>query len=161
MISQGIGDRVQLIGDDLFVTNTQRIERGIVERSANSVLIKVNQIGTLSETLAAVTMAANAGWTSVMSHRSGETEDATIADLAVATGCGQSEARRTRAQRPHVEVQPVAAHRGRVGADGGLRRLVRAQGAGGRHDNKAKNKRDGANDHLTPRRRTPLVNCPL
>jgi enolase len=90
MLSQKIGDRVQLVGDDLFVTNTKRIERGIVERSANSVLIKVNQIGTLTETLEAVTMAANAGWTSVMSHRSGETEDATIADLAVATGCGQA-----------------------------------------------------------------------
>jgi enolase len=90
MLSQRIGDRVQLVGDDLFVTNTKRIERGIVERSANSVLIKVNQIGTLTETLEAVTMAANAGWTSVMSHRSGETEDATIADLAVATGCGQA-----------------------------------------------------------------------
>jgi enolase len=90
MLSQRIGDRVQLVGDDLFVTNTKRIERGILERSANSVLIKVNQIGTLSETLAAVDMAHNAGWTAVMSHRSGETEDATIADLAVATGCGQA-----------------------------------------------------------------------
>ncbi len=89
-LSQRIGDRVQLVGDDLFVTNTKRIERGIIERSANSVLIKVNQIGTLTETLEAVTMASNAGWTSVMSHRSGETEDATIADLAVATGCGQA-----------------------------------------------------------------------
>jgi enolase len=89
LLSQRIGDRVQLVGDDLFVTNTQRIERGIVERSANSVLIKVNQIGTLTETLEAVAMASGAGWTSVMSHRSGETEDATISDLAVATGCGQ------------------------------------------------------------------------
>lgn len=90
MLSQRIGDRVQLVGDDLFVTNTKRIERGIVERSANSVLIKVNQIGTLTETLAAVEMAHKAGWTAVMSHRSGETEDVTIADLAVATGCGQA-----------------------------------------------------------------------
>jgi enolase len=90
MLSQRIGDRVQLVGDDLFVTNTKRIERGILERSANSVLIKVNQIGTLTETLAAVEMAHRAGWTAVMSHRSGETEDATIADLAVATGCGQA-----------------------------------------------------------------------
>jgi enolase len=89
LLSQRIGDRVQLVGDDIFVTNTKRIERGILERSANSVLIKVNQIGTLTETLEAVAMASNAGWTSVMSHRSGETEDATIADLAVATGCGQ------------------------------------------------------------------------
>jgi enolase len=90
MLSQRIGDRVQLVGDDLFVTNTKRIERGIRERSANSVLIKVNQIGTLTETLEAIQMAANAGWTSVISHRSGETEDTTIADLAVATGAGQA-----------------------------------------------------------------------
>ncbi len=90
MLSQRIGDRVQLVGDDLFVTNTKRIERGIRERSANSVLIKVNQIGTLTETLEAIAMARDAGWTSVMSHRSGETEDSTIADLAVATGVGQA-----------------------------------------------------------------------
>jgi enolase len=90
MLSQRIGDRVQLVGDDLFVTNTKRLERGIRERSANSVLIKVNQIGTLTETLEAIQMASNAGWTSVISHRSGETEDTTIADLAVATGAGQA-----------------------------------------------------------------------
>lgn len=90
LLSQRIGDHVQLVGDDLFVTNTKRIERGIRERSANSVLIKVNQIGTLTETLEAIAMASSAGWTSVMSHRSGETEDATIADLAVATGVGQA-----------------------------------------------------------------------
>jgi len=90
MLSQRIGDRVQLVGDDLFVTNTKRIERGIRERSANSVLIKVNQIGTLTETLEAISMAHDAGWTAVMSHRSGETEDTTIADLAVATGVGQA-----------------------------------------------------------------------
>jgi enolase len=90
MLSQRIGDRVQLVGDDLFVTNTKRLERGIRERSANSVLIKVNQIGTLTETLETIQMASNAGWTSVISHRSGETEDTTIADLAVATGAGQA-----------------------------------------------------------------------
>jgi len=90
MLCRRIGDRVQLVGDDLFVTNTKRIERGIRERSANSVLIKVNQIGTLTETLEAIRMASEAGWTSVMSHRSGETEDTTIADLAVATGVGQA-----------------------------------------------------------------------
>ncbi len=90
LLTRRIGDRVQLVGDDLFVTNTKRIERGILERSANSVLIKVNQIGTLTETLEAIAMASGAGWTSVMSHRSGETEDSTIADLAVATGCGQA-----------------------------------------------------------------------
>ncbi|MEX0750794.1 MAG: phosphopyruvate hydratase, partial [Dehalococcoidia bacterium] len=90
VLSQRLGERVQLVGDDLFVTNTRRIERGIRERSANSVLIKVNQIGTLTETLEAIRMASDAGWTSVMSHRSGETEDTTIADLAVATGIGQA-----------------------------------------------------------------------
>jgi enolase len=84
-----IGDRVQLVGDDLFVTNTERLKRGIDTGVANSILIKVNQIGTLTETLAAIRMAREAGYTAVMSHRSGETEDVTIADLAVATGCGQ------------------------------------------------------------------------
>jgi enolase len=88
-LTERLGDRVQLVGDDLFVTNTQRLERGIQTGTANSILIKVNQIGTLSETLAAIDMARQAGYTAVMSHRSGETEDTTIADLAVATGCGQ------------------------------------------------------------------------
>ena len=84
-----LGGKVQVVGDDIFVTNTQRIQRGIDIGCANSVLIKVNQIGTLTETRAAMALAAQAGWTSVVSHRSGETEDTTIADLAVATGCGQ------------------------------------------------------------------------
>lgn len=84
-----LGDTVQLVGDDLFVTNTKRLQRGIDEGSANAVLVKVNQIGTLSETLAAVEMAQKAGWGVVFSHRSGETEDTTIADLAVATNAGQ------------------------------------------------------------------------
>jgi enolase len=84
-----IGDKVQLVGDDLFVTNVSRLSRGIEKGIANSILIKVNQIGTLTETIAAVNMAHNAGYTSVMSHRSGETEDNTIADLAVALNCGQ------------------------------------------------------------------------
>ncbi|MCG9894273.1 MAG: phosphopyruvate hydratase, partial [Fimbriimonadaceae bacterium] len=84
-----IGDRVQLVGDDLFVTNVTRLSRGIETGTANSILVKVNQIGSLTETLAAVDMATRAGYTSVMSHRSGETEDSTIADLAVATNCGQ------------------------------------------------------------------------
>ncbi len=84
-----IGDRVQLVGDDLFVTNPERLKMGIEKGLANSLLVKVNQIGTLTETLTAVDMATRAGFTSVMSHRSGETEDATIADLAVATNCGQ------------------------------------------------------------------------
>ncbi|MFI5009200.1 MAG: phosphopyruvate hydratase [Solirubrobacterales bacterium] len=88
-LTERLGERVQLVGDDLFVTNTARLARGIEQGVANSILIKVNQIGTLTETLAAVAMAREAGYTAVMSHRSGETEDTTIADLAVATGCGQ------------------------------------------------------------------------
>ena len=84
-----IGKQVQLVGDDLFVTNVKRLSDGIKKGVANSILIKVNQIGTLTETLAAVDMAQRAGYTAVMSHRSGETEDSTIADLAVATNCGQ------------------------------------------------------------------------
>ena len=88
-LTDRIGDRVQLVGDDLFVTNTERLSRGIDSGVANSILIKVNQIGTLTETLEAIRMAREAGYTAVMSHRSGETEDVTIADLAVATGCGQ------------------------------------------------------------------------
>jgi enolase len=88
-LTERIGDRVQLVGDDLFVTNTERLKRGIEAKVANSILIKVNQIGTLTETLDAIAMAREAGYTAVMSHRSGETEDVTIADLAVATGCGQ------------------------------------------------------------------------
>ncbi|TVZ23937.1 enolase [Dokdonia sp. Hel_I_63] len=88
-LTDKIGDKVQLVGDDLFVTNVERLSRGINEGIANSILIKVNQIGTLTETIAAVNMAHNAGYTSVMSHRSGETEDNTIADLAVALNCGQ------------------------------------------------------------------------
>ena len=88
-LTERLGDRVQLVGDDLFVTNTERLKRGIDAGVANSILIKVNQIGTLTETLAAIDMAREAGYTAVMSHRSGETEDTTIADLAVATGCGQ------------------------------------------------------------------------
>jgi enolase len=88
-VTDAIGDKVQLVGDDIFVTNVERLGRGIATGTANSILIKVNQIGSLTETLAAVAMATRAGYTSVMSHRSGETEDATIADLAVATNCGQ------------------------------------------------------------------------
>jgi enolase len=89
MLTAKIGDKIQLVGDDLLVTNVKFLERGIKEKSANSILIKVNQIGTLTETLNAIAMAHKAGWTCVMSHRSGETEDSTIADLAVATNCGQ------------------------------------------------------------------------
>ena len=88
-LTEQIGQRIQLVGDDLFVTNTERLRRGIDEGVANSILVKVNQIGTLTETLEAMGMANDAGYSAVMSHRSGETEDTTIADLAVATGCGQ------------------------------------------------------------------------
>ncbi len=88
-LTDKVGDKVQLVGDDLFVTNVTRLKRGIDNNTANSILIKVNQIGTLTETIAAVNMAHNAGYTSVMSHRSGETADNTIADLAVALNCGQ------------------------------------------------------------------------
>ena len=88
-LTQRLGEKVQLVGDDLFVTNSQRLRRGIDQRAANSILVKVNQIGTLTETLDAIKLARETGYSAVMSHRSGETEDVTIADLAVATGCGQ------------------------------------------------------------------------
>ncbi|NIP23885.1 MAG: phosphopyruvate hydratase [Phycisphaerae bacterium] len=88
-LTKKLGDKIQLVGDDLFVTNTRRLAKGIKLNSANSILIKLNQIGTLTETFEAINMARKAGWTAVISHRSGETEDSTIADLAVATGVGQ------------------------------------------------------------------------
>ena len=89
ILTEKIGGRCQLVGDDLFVTNVKYLERGIKERAANSILVKVNQIGTLTETLQAVEMAHRAGYTAVISHRSGETEDSTIADIAVAVNAGQ------------------------------------------------------------------------
>ena len=89
MMTERLGKKVQLVGDDLFVTNTRRLSKGIAQDTANSILVKVNQIGTLTETLEAVEMAKQAGYTAVISHRSGETEDATIADIAVATNAGQ------------------------------------------------------------------------
>ena len=92
LLMEKLGDRVQLVGDDLYTTNTTRILRGVQERASNSILIKLNQIGTLTETLDAIEMAGNAGWSSVISHRSGETEDTTIADLAVAIAAGQIKA---------------------------------------------------------------------
>ena len=88
-LNERLGSKVQLVGDDLFVTNTKILKEGIDKRVANSILIKINQIGTLTETFAAIEMAKRAGYTAVISHRSGETEDATIADIAVATNCGQ------------------------------------------------------------------------
>jgi enolase len=89
MLTKELGGSVQLVGDDLFVTNVERIKTGIAKGASNSVLIKVNQIGSLTETLDSVELAQRTGWTTVISHRSGETEDAFIADLAVATGSGQ------------------------------------------------------------------------
>jgi enolase len=89
LLTAALGKACQLVGDDLFVTNVKRLAEGIANHYANSILVKVNQIGSLTETLAAVEMAHKAGFTAVMSHRSGETEDSTIADLAVATNCGQ------------------------------------------------------------------------
>ena len=88
-LTAALGSRVQLVGDDLFVTNVERLAQGIEQRAANAILVKVNQIGTLSETLDTVRLAHTSGFAAVMSHRSGETEDVTIADLAVATNCGQ------------------------------------------------------------------------
>jgi enolase len=89
LLCQRIGDRVQLVGDDLLVTNVERLKRAIDERAANSILIKLNQIGSLTETMSAIQMAQRASWTAVVSHRSGESEDVTIADLVVATNAGQ------------------------------------------------------------------------
>ncbi len=123
-LTEVLGKRVQLVGDDLFVTNTERLRRGIEEGTANSILIKVNQIGTLSETLEAIELAHRAGMTTVMSHRSGETEDNTIADLAVASNCGQiktgSLARSDRTAkynqliRIEAELGPAARYAGRT-----------------------------------------------
>jgi enolase len=89
LLTKKLGDRCQLVGDDLFVTNVEYLRRGIAEKAANSILVKVNQIGTLTETLDAIEMAHKAGFTAVISHRSGETEDTTIADIAVAVNAGQ------------------------------------------------------------------------
>ena len=89
LLTDKIGERVQLVGDDLFVTNVEKLSKGIANKTANSILIKVNQIGTLTETISAVRMAQKAGYTAVISHRSGETEDTTISDLAVALNTGQ------------------------------------------------------------------------
>ena len=123
-LTAALGDRVQLVGDDLFVTNVERLARGIEAGVANSILVKVNQIGTLTETLETVDLATRRGYTSVMSHRSGETEDTTIADLAVATGCGQIKtgaparsdrvAKYNRLLRIEAALGETAAYRGRA-----------------------------------------------
>ena len=118
----------QLVGDDLFVTNTERLREGIDKGVANSILVKVNQIGSLTETLEAVEMAHSAGYTAVMTHRSGETEDSTIADLAVATNCGQIKTGSLARSDRTGQVQPADAHRGGTGQAGALcgRSILRA-----------------------------------
>ena len=122
LLTERLGERVQLVGDDLFVTNPERLRRGIELGVGNSILVKVNQIGTLTETFEAVRLARDNGYTAVMSHRSGETEDTTIADLAVATGCGQIKtgapsrsdrvAKYNQLLRIEEELGPVAAYLG-------------------------------------------------
>ena len=120
-----VGGRCQLVGDDLFVTNVDRLSTGIAKGVANSILIKVNQIGSLTETLAAVDMASRAGYTSVMSHRSGETEDTTIADLAVATNCGQIKTGSLSRSDRLGQIQPTNTDRRRIGLCGILCRKKR------------------------------------
>ena len=121
-LTDKIGDKVQLVGDDLFVTNVERLQRGIDEGIANSILIKVNQIGTLTETIDSIQLAGRNNYTAVSSHRSGETEDATIADLAVALSTGQIKTGFGQSQRPNGQVQPVASHRRVVGRRRAVRR---------------------------------------
>ena len=125
LLTDLIGNKCQLVGDDLFVTNVTRLADGIKRGLANSILIKVNQIGTLTETLAAVEMAHKAGYTAVMSHRSGETEDSTIADLAVATNCGQIKTGSLARSDRTAKYNQLAAHRGRTGPAGEICRARR------------------------------------
>jgi enolase len=130
-LSDAVGGRVQLVGDDLFVTNTARLATGIERGIANSVLVKVNQIGSLTETLDTVELATRNGYTSVMSHRSGETEDTTIADLAVATNCGQIKtgaparsdrvAKYNQLLRIEADLGEAAVYRGRAALARGVR----------------------------------------
>ena len=127
-LTRAVGDRVQLVGDDLFVTNTRDLRRGIEMAAGNAILIKVNQIGTLTETLEAIELARRNGYRYIISHRSGETEDPFIADLAVATRAGQIKTGQRQPQRSHGQVQPVAAHRRRPGQRGripGKKRILK------------------------------------
>ena len=110
-----VGDRIQIVGDDLLVTNPERVRRAIKEKACNALLVKLNQIGTLTETIEAVETCHRAGWRAVTSHRSGETEDSTIADLAVALEHGPDQDRRSRPFRPGCQIQPTDAHRRRTG----------------------------------------------
>jgi len=128
LLTERLGNDLQLVGDDLFVTNPARLREGIDAGLANALLVKVNQIGTLSETIAAMATASEAGYRNVMSHRSGETEDTTIADLAVGTSCGQGEDRCAEPQRSRGQVQPVAADRGGTGRGCPLRTPLRGCG---------------------------------
>ena len=114
LLTERLGRKVQLVGDDLFVTNTKKLAEGIEQGIANSILIKVNQIGTLTETFDAIEMAKRAGYTAVVSHRSGETEDATIADIAVATNAGQIKTGAPVSYRPYRKIQPTSSHRRRA-----------------------------------------------
>ena len=124
LLTEALGDDVQLVGDDLFVTNTKRLQKGIDGGIANSILVKVNQIGTLTETLDAVELAQRNRYTAVISHRSGETEDATIADIAVATNAGQIKTGSASPLRPDRQVQPAPPHRGGARRRGDLRAQV-------------------------------------
>ncbi len=127
-----LGTKLQLVGDDLFVTNVERLGRGIKEQSANALLVKVNQIGSLTETLDSVDLAHRSGFRCMMSHRSGETEDTTIADLAVATNCGQIKTGAPGPLRARREVQPAAPHRGGARRRGSLRRWAPSRASGRR-----------------------------
>jgi enolase len=116
LLTQKLGNKIQLVGDDLFVTNVTRLQKGITDNIANSILVKVNQIGTLTETINAVNLAHRNAYTSVMSHRSGETEDVTIADLAVALNCGQiktGSASRTDRIAKYNQLLPIAIYPGK------------------------------------------------
>ena len=121
-LTEALGERVQLVGDDIFCTNTDLLARGIEEGVANAILIKVNQIGTLTETLQCIELARSHGYGAVISHRSGETEDTFIADLAVASGVRADQDGHGVAHRPRREVQPAAAHRRGAGRRGSLSR---------------------------------------
>src|SRR5262249_52374058 len=129
LLTEEIGKKCQLVGDDLFVTNVVRLSEGIKRGLANSILVKVNQIGTLTEALAAVEMAHEAGYTAVMSHRSGETEDATIADLAVATNCGQiktgslARSDRTAKYNQLLRIEEELGSQARYGGSGALKAM--------------------------------------
>ncbi len=134
LLTERLGDRIQLVGDDLLVTNTERLARGIVEGAGNAILIKLNQIGTLSETIDAIDLAGRAGWASIVSHRSGETEDTTIADLVVATGTGQIKAgapsrservaKYNRLLRIAGELGDAGRYAGRAALSGAVRRTL-------------------------------------